>query len=88
MMEIEGASGKVLQKWPPGQLTAGTPEERLGEALKKMDEAKKKREEYFSSAASQLEEKKKKAAKLFEEQIKKIKKEGPITPPERPFDLD
>ncbi|MEK7287748.1 MAG: hypothetical protein AAB091_04235 [Elusimicrobiota bacterium] len=87
-LEVGADSGKVLQKWPSGRLQGGSPEERFGDALKKMDEAKKKREDYFSNAASEMQDKKKKAQRLFEEQVKKIKKEGLETPPERPFDFD
>ena len=87
-LEVSADSGKILQKWPAGQLQGSSPQECFGDALKKMDEAKKKREDYFSNAASQMQDKKKKAQKLFEEQVKKIKEEGLDKPPERPFDLD
>ena len=86
-VEVEAASGKLVNKWQkknPEQSRG----ERFNDALREINEGKKKRDEYFSSAADKLQEKKKKANQLFGEQLKKVKEEGLIEPPPRPFDLD
>ncbi|MBI4051696.1 MAG: hypothetical protein HY400_04245 [Elusimicrobia bacterium] len=87
-VEIDRESGKVLQKWPPSSLGVAPGGDKLKAAMQKLQKDKESREKYFSTAKESEEERKRKLREQFEKEKERIRKEGDITPPERPFDLD
>ncbi len=72
-MEVEAASGRVLNKWEKRNKSLPT-EEKFKEALDQEKHGKDKLSQYFQGAQSQMEQNKKKAEELFKENLKKIKK--------------
>ena len=72
-MEVEAASGKVINKWERRDKTLPT-QEKFKEALTKEKQGKEKLSQYFQGAQSQMEQSKKKADELFRENLKKIQK--------------
>ncbi len=87
LMEVEAASGQVVQKWSP-QERAQDSGDKMSSALKKLDDAKKKRAGLFSQKKEELEENRKKVEDSFKSEVERVKKEGVKENPLRPFDLD
>lgn len=86
-MEVNSETGEVLQKWEPSNLSKSS-EDRMSDALKKIEESKKKRATLFDQTKSELENKKRKSEDVFEKEVKRIKKEGIVEKPLNPFELD
>jgi len=87
MLEINTETGKVVQKWAPGEKKQSA-DDKLSAALKKIDEGKKKRATLFDQTQEVLADQKKKAESSFLKEVERIKKEGVVEKPTNPFDLD
>lgn len=87
LMEIDAESGEILKKWSPKQKTEEGGD-RMGEALKKLEEDKKRRVDLLERKKGELADQKKKIEDAFRKEVDRVKKEGVKDPPPRPFDLD
>ena len=86
MMEIEAGSGKIVQKWKPGEKN-GDGEDKMSSALRKMEEDKERRKDLFSVKKNELADQKEKLNNMFNKQVDKAKEEG-VERPLNPFDLE
>lgn len=87
MMELDVANGKIVQSWEHGKETANEGD-KIGAALKKLEEAKERRKDLFSKRKEELEDQKKKIIGSFEKEVERAREEGVDEKPLRPFDLD
>jgi len=85
LMEIDTESGEILQKWSPKEKESG---DKMGNALKKLDDAKKRRVGLLDKMKAELEDQKKKNEDVFKKEVDRVKKDGLKDAPPRPFDLD
>ncbi len=86
LMEVDTESGEIVQKWSPKE--KGEEGDKMGNALKKLDEAKKRRVGLLDKMKSELEDQRKKNEDVFKKEVDRVKKEGVKDAPPRPFDLD
>jgi hypothetical protein len=87
MMEIDAESGKMLKKWGPSEKLAAD-QDKMQAALRKLENDKKRRATILDDTRNRIASDKRKAESLFEQQVKKIKKEGIAEKPQNPFDRD
>jgi len=85
-MEVDAATGEVLQKWTHEKSEEGS--DKMSSALKKLEDAKKRRATLFDDKKGEMEDQKKKLEKDFKDGVERAKKEGVKEKPLRPFDLD
>lgn len=87
MLEIDPEKSAVVAKWGPGE-KGKTSEEKMSDALKKLEDGKKRRANLFDKTREAMEDQKKKLDNVFKDEVDRVKKEGVKENPIRPFDLD
>src|SRR4051812_9362720 len=86
LMEIDAETGEMLQKWSAKQKSESG--DKMGDALKKLEDDKMRRVDLLEKKKSELEDQKRKLDDAFRKEVDRVKKEGVKDRPPRPFDLD
>ena len=84
-LEVERESGKVVGKWEAQKGGSG---DKMKDAIERMKAEKAKRDKFFENAAQEMDRRKKEANDKFEQEKERLKKEGDVSRPPNPFDLD
>jgi hypothetical protein len=85
-LEVDAGSGKVVNKWDAKKKSASG--DSMKDAFEKLKADQEKRKNFFETAKEELERRKREADEKFEREKERINREGDVSRPPNPFDLD